>query len=91
MEEELRKSHDELELRVHERTAELVSANEDLQKQAALLNLAHDAIFVVDLPTWSDSGTTGQKICTGSPGEQAIGNVAYEFLQTGSRNLSNKS
>ncbi len=46
MEEELRQSRDELELRVVERTAELERVNEDLHKQAALLNLAQEAIFV---------------------------------------------
>jgi PAS domain S-box-containing protein len=45
-EEALRKAHDELELRVRQRTAELSTANEDLREQAALLDLAHDAILV---------------------------------------------
>jgi PAS domain S-box-containing protein len=82
MEEGLRKSRDELELRVRERTAELVSANEDLQKQAALLNLAHDAIFVVDSADVVSSWNSGAEDLYGFTREQAIGNVACEFLQT---------
>ena len=82
MEEELRRSHDELELRVRERTAELISANEDLQKQAALLNLAHDAIFVVDSAGVVSFWNKGAEDLYGFTGEQAIGNVACEFLQT---------
>ncbi|KCZ71876.1 PAS/PAC sensor hybrid histidine kinase [Candidatus Methanoperedens nitroreducens] len=63
VEEALRKAHDELEIRVRERTAELAKANEALQaeiaerkraeeqirEQAALLDKAHDAIIVQDL------------------------------------------
>lgn len=63
VEEELRKAHDELEVKVEERTAELREANQALQseiaehrraqerlrEQAALLNHAQDAIMVRDL------------------------------------------
>jgi PAS domain S-box-containing protein len=82
MEESLRRSRDELELRVQERTAELVSANEDLQKQAALLNLSHDAIFVVDSADVVSFWNSGAEDLYGFTREQAIGNVASEFLQT---------
>ncbi len=82
IEEELRKSRDELESRVRERTAELVSANEDLQKQAALLNLAHDAIFVVDSVDVVSFWNNGAEDLYGFTREQVIGNVACEFLQT---------
>jgi PAS domain S-box-containing protein len=82
MEEELRKSRDELELRVQERTAKLVSANEDLQKQAALLDLAHDAIFVVDSADVVSFWNKGAEDLYGFTTEQAIGNIAYELLQT---------
>ena len=81
-EQALRQSRDELELRVRERTAELVSANEDLQKQAALLNLAHDAIFVVDSADVVSFWNKGAEDLYGFTREQAIGNVACEFLQT---------
>jgi PAS domain S-box-containing protein len=82
MEEGLRKSRDELELRVRERTAELVSANEDLQKQAALLDLSHDAIIVVDSADVVSFWNKGAEDLYGFTKEQAVGNVAYEFLQT---------
>ena len=81
-EEELRDAHDKLELRVRERTAELVSANEDLQKQATLLDLSHDAIFVVDSADVVSSWNKGAEDLYGFTREQAIGKVACEFLQT---------
>ena len=81
-EQALRMANDELELRVRERTAELVSANEDLQKQAALLNLSHDAIFVVDSADVVSFWNKGAEDLYGFTREQAIGNVASEFLQT---------
>src|SRR5208337_734331 len=81
-EQALRQSRDELEWRVRERTAELVSANEDLQKQAALLNLAHDAIFVVDSADVVSFWNNVAEDLYGFTREQAIGNVASEFLQT---------
>jgi PAS domain S-box-containing protein len=78
----LRKAHDELEARVRERTAELVIANEDLQKQAALLNLSHDAIFVVDSAGVVSFWNSGAEDLYGFTREQAVENVAYEFLHT---------
>ncbi|MGA2228502.1 MAG: ATP-binding protein [Syntrophobacteraceae bacterium] len=62
--------------------AELVSANEDLRKQAALLDLSHDAIFVVDSAGVVNFWNRGAEDLYGFTREQAIGNVAYEFLQT---------
>jgi len=44
MEEELRKARDELELRVEERTAELVKAGETLREQAAKLEQSNQAL-----------------------------------------------
>jgi len=49
MEEGLRRAREELELRVQERTAELVEASTTLREQAAVLDLAHDAILVRDM------------------------------------------
>jgi PAS domain S-box-containing protein len=82
MEEELRKSRDKLELIVSERTAELVTANEELQKQADLLNLSHDAILVVDSGGVVSFWSKGAEDLYGFTREQAVGNVAYEFLHT---------
>ena len=44
----LLRSRDMLELRVQERTAALLSANEALREQATLMDLAHDAIIVAN-------------------------------------------
>ncbi len=83
VEEELRKSRDELELRVRERTAELVRANEDLHKQAALLNLAQEAIFVRGfdhtVKFWNDGATE----LYGFSRQEALGKVTQDFLRTG--------
>ncbi len=60
----------------------LISANEDLQKQAALLDLSHDAIFVVDSADVVSFWNKGAEDLYGFTSEQAIGNVAYELIQT---------
>lgn len=49
MEEELAKARDELEIRVQERTAELVKTNEELQLKAIILDRATDAILLRDI------------------------------------------
>jgi PAS domain S-box-containing protein len=61
---------------------QLVSANEDLQKQAALLDLSHDAIFVVDSADVVSFWSKGAEDLYGFTREQAVGNVAYKFIQT---------
>ncbi len=80
--EELLRSRDELELRVRERTADLIRINEDIQKQAALLDLAHDAIWVVDTAGVISFWNRGAEDLYGFTREQAIGNVVYELLRT---------
>ena len=81
-EEGLRKSRDELELRVRERTAELSTANENLREQAALLDLAHDAILVRDMDNnilyWND----GAEKTYGWTKEEALGKDASMLLHT---------
>ncbi len=83
MEDELRRSRDELELHVRERTAELVAANEDLRQQAELLNLAHDAIFVRGMDHavrfWND----GAVELYGFKKEEALGKITHDLLHTG--------
>jgi PAS domain S-box-containing protein len=78
-------------LRVRERTAELVIANENLQKQASLLDLAHDAMFVVDSADLVSFWNKGAEDLYGFTGEQAIGNVAVNSCRQGFRNLLNMS
>ncbi len=82
-EEALRKSRDELELRVRERTAELLRAGEDLQKQAALLNLARDAIFVRGLDHTVKFWNDGAAQLYGFTSGEALGKVTQELLRTG--------
>jgi PAS domain S-box-containing protein len=82
MKEALRKSRDELELRVRERTAELSTAGDNLRKQAALLDLAHDAILVRDMDNkilyWND----GAEKTYGWAKEEALGKAAHTLLHT---------
>jgi PAS domain S-box-containing protein len=83
IEEELRKSRDELELRVQERTAELVAASEDLRKQASLLNLARDAIFVRGLDHTVQFWNDGAGELYGFTREDALGKITHDLLRTG--------
>jgi PAS domain S-box-containing protein len=75
MEEELRKSRDELEERVRERTAEL-------KQQADLLDLARDAIVLEKIDgtilLWSD----GAAEMYGWPKEEVLGRIMRHILQT---------
>ncbi len=75
MEEALQRSHDELELRVKERTAEL-------RKQAELLELAHEAIVVRDLDSRVTFWNRGAEEKYGFTGEQAMGRVTHNLLRT---------
>ncbi len=82
MENELRKSHDELEVRVRERTAELLEANRILQNQAALLDMAHDAIVVRDNNDRVTFWSKGAEELYGFTKEQAVGRPIKDLLQT---------
>jgi len=82
MEEELRRSHDELELRVQERTGELLRANEALGEQASLLDLAHDAILVRDLHDRIVYWSRGAEKTYGWTQDEARGKVTHDLLQT---------
>ena len=75
MEEELRKSHDELELRVQERTGEVC-------RQAELLDLAHDAIIVRQLDGVITFWNKGAEEMYGWTKEEALGKTMRDFLQT---------
>lgn len=82
MEDELRKSRDELELRVHDRTAELVGANQLLRNQATLLDLAHDAILVRGMDDTVKFWNSGAVETYGFLREEATGKTLHELLQT---------
>ena len=60
-EEALRKAHDELEMRVQERTAELQQANEVLRERELSLNLA---LQVAQLGHWDWHIPTGRIVCS---------------------------
>ena len=75
MEEELRKSHDELEKRVEKRTAQLA-------QQASLLELAHDAIFVCDLDDRITFWNKGAFETYGWTKEQVSGKLTQDVLHT---------
>jgi PAS domain S-box-containing protein len=75
MEEELRKARDELELRVKERTAQLA-------QQAALLDLANDAILVRDLDSRITFWNQGAEETYGWTKKQALGKAVHILLKT---------
>ena len=75
MEEELRKSHDELEIRVRERT-------EAVQRQADLLELAHNAILVMDMESRITFWNHGAEERYGWTKAEALGNITHAFLKT---------
>lgn len=72
----------ELEGRVAERTASLERQAVVLNEQAALLDLAHDSIFVRDMNNritfWNEGATRKY----GWTAEQVLGHVAHELLHT---------
>lgn len=82
MEAELRRAHDELEVRVRERTADLVKANEKLREQAALLDLADDAIIVCDIGFRTLFWNKGAEKLYGIRKEDAIGKITHEIVNT---------
>jgi PAS domain S-box-containing protein len=75
LEQELRRSRDELELKVQERTAEL-------KRHAELIELSHDAIFVRDLDSRIVFWSKGAEEVYGWNKEEALGKVPHELLET---------
>ena len=100
VEEALRRIHDELELRVRERTAELERRTMQVLEQAELLDLANDAIFVRNLDGritywnrgaerlygWARSEVLGELIddCLKTRFPRPFSEIAAEILRTGS-------
>lgn len=80
--EQLRAARDQLEVRVQERTAELVEANRRLQEQAALIDLAHDAIIVRDLSDSILYWNKGAEILYRHSRQQALGKDIQDLLKT---------
>jgi PAS domain S-box-containing protein len=74
-EEELRRSRDELELRVQERT-------EALRRQADLIELSHEAIIVRDLESRILFWSKGAEETYGWTKAEAQGNITHSFLKT---------
>jgi len=58
------------------------AAEEEVRKQAALLDLAHDAIFVRDLESRIMFWNRGAENTYGWTAEEAIGRVSHELLRT---------
>jgi len=95
-EEALRQARDELDLRVRERTAELDGtlrarerdiaemrrAQAKLSEQAALLQLAHDAILVIDLDGKISLWNRGAEEIYGWRPDEAVGRNAHDLLRT---------
>ena len=80
MEEELRKSRDELELRVQERTNKLVQATEELKEKAEIIDFAHDAIIMRDSVGKIIFWSKGAHETYGFSNEEALGKVSHELL-----------
>jgi PAS domain S-box-containing protein len=95
-EEALHRTHDELEERVKERTAELTEANERLvreiterkqaaallQRQTELLHLSYDAIIVWRLGGRIESWNKGAEELYGYSEEEAVGQIIHDLLKT---------
>ena len=95
-ESELRKTRDELEGKVKERTADLSRSNERLRlenaereraegvlrEQASLLNLTHDTVFVRDMNDVITYWNRGAEERYGWSSEEAVGRITHELTQT---------
>lgn len=81
-EEALRKARDELELRVEERTSELLRATVTLREQAALLDLAHDAIMVRSMDQRITFWNKGAEEIYGFSKKEALNSMPHILLKT---------
>jgi PAS domain S-box-containing protein len=71
-----------LERRVGERTAEVEAHSKTQKEQAALLDLAHDSIFVRDMTNAIRFWNRGAEETYGWSKEEALGKVTHSLLQT---------
>ncbi len=92
----LRRTRDELEARVQERTADLRQSNEQLRvevaerqrtekvlrEQANLLDLTHDTVFVRDINDVITYWNRGAEELYGWKREEAIGQITHRLLQS---------
>jgi PAS domain S-box-containing protein len=81
-EEALKKAHDELEIRVEKRTAQLRQAMEQLQHHMQMLDLANDAIVIRDLNSAIAYWNHGAERLYGWTKEEAVGQCLQMLLQT---------
>jgi PAS domain S-box-containing protein len=82
VEEALRRIHDELELRVRERTAELERRTMQVLEQAELLDLANDAIFVRNLDARITYWNQGAERLYGWSRSELLGKLIDDYLKT---------
>jgi PAS domain S-box-containing protein len=85
----LQRARDELEARVQERTADLAAANERLRaeiaeraRQAALLDLTHDTVFVRDMNDVITYWNRGAKELYGWDKNEIVGKTSHEVNKT---------
>ena len=78
---EIRTLNAELEGRVAERTQALERQTSVLAQQAALLDLAHDAIVVRDMQNRIVSWNRGAEMMYGWPAQLALGKISSELLE----------
>ncbi len=82
MEKEVLRSRDELEMRVRERTDELLKATLELKEKAEIIDFAHDAVFVRDLDGKITFWNKGALETYGYKEEEALGQLSNELLKT---------
>jgi len=74
-EEALRRSHEELEIKVKERTAEV-------RERASLLDLTHDSVFVRNMNDEITYWNRGAEELYGWAPQEAVGRVTHQLLRT---------
>ena len=80
--EALKKAHDQLEIRVEERTAELRQVIGQLQQHMQMLDLANDSIMIRDLNGAIAYWNQGAERLYGWTKEEAVGQCVQTLLQT---------